>query len=211
MDPEMFILMLPVFPLEFILAKAIAAFVIGVAGGFAVQSFAGNTAFLSPLKRRPSGCASGVMRDGQLVWRFWQSHARRKTFLSEVGDTGWFLFKWLALAFLAESLMVAYLPADALVALVEGSGVWTVPVAAAIGVPAYMNGYAAIPMVSALIEMGLPAAAGMAFMLAGGVTSIPAAMSVFALVRWPVFLAYLVLGGSGAIAAGLIYRAAIGA
>ena len=47
----------------------------------------------------------------------------------------------------------------------------------------------------------------MAFLLAGGVTSIPAAIAVYALARPPVFLAYLVFAFSGAFAAGLIFGA----
>jgi hypothetical protein len=43
--------------------------------------------------------------------------------------------------------------------------------------------------------------------VAGGVTSIPAAMAVFALVRRPVFLWYLALGLTGSLAAGVAYQA----
>jgi uncharacterized membrane protein YraQ (UPF0718 family) len=76
-----------------------------------------------------------------------------------------------------------------------------------VGVPAYLNGYAAIPTVSALVDMGMAPGAGLAFMVAGGVTSIPAAMAVFALVRRPVFLWYLALGLTGSLAAGVAYQA----
>jgi len=206
MDPEMFILMLPVFPLEFVLVKGMAAFALGLAGGWAIRFLMHMPAFNSPLKHAPSGCATGVMKESPVVWRFWNVPSRREAFFGESRSTGWFLFKWLTLAFLVESLMVAYLPADGLASVVGDNPFWAVPTAAAVGVPAYLNGYAAIPTVSALIDLGLPAGAGLAFMLAGGVTSIPAAMSVYALVRWPVMLAYLALGGLGAVAAGLAYQ-----
>jgi uncharacterized membrane protein YraQ (UPF0718 family) len=48
-------------------------------------------------------------------------------------------------------------------------------------------------------------AAGMTFLLAGGATSIPAAIAVFALVRWPVFVAYLGFALVGSVLAGLAY------
>jgi len=51
--------------------------------------------------------------------------------------------------------------------------------------------------------------AGLAFMVAGGVTSIPAAMAVCALVKRPVFLWRLALGLSGLLAVGLVYQAYI--
>jgi hypothetical protein len=78
-----------------------------------------------------------------------------------------------------------------------------------VGVPAYLNGYAAIPTVSALIDMGMAPGAALTFMVAGGVTSIPAAMAVFALVKRPVFALYLVLGLTGSMLVGFAYQAVI--
>ncbi len=45
----------------------------------------------------------------------------------------------------------------------------------------------------------------MALMIAGGVTSIPAAIAVFALARIPVFLTYIGFAFVGSILAGLTY------
>ena len=47
--------------------------------------------------------------------------------------------------------------------------------------------------------------AGMAFLLAGGVTSIPAAIAVYALARPPVFVAYLAFAFLGSLSAGLLF------
>ena len=65
-----------------------------------------------------------------------------------------------------------------------------------------LNGYAAIPLVAGLIEKWMVPGAAMAFMVAGGVTSIPAAMGVHALVRRDVFFSYLLFGLSAALLAG---------
>ena len=46
------------------------------------------------------------------------------------------------------------------------------------GIPAYLNSYATIPLVADLIEKGMVPGTVMAFMVTGGVTSIPAAMGV---------------------------------
>jgi len=73
-------------------------------------------------------------------------------------------------------------------------------------VPAYLNGYAALPLVGGLIEQGMAPGAGMAFLVAGGVTSIPAAMAVWALARPPVFGLYIALSLSGAFATGLLFQ-----
>ena len=96
-------------------------------------------------------------------------------------------------------------PPNWVVQAVGGSGWLPVVVATFVGVPAYLNGYAALPLVGGLIEQGMAPGAGMAFLLAGGVTSIPAAIAVYALARLPVFLAYLSFAFIGAVTTGLLY------
>jgi hypothetical protein len=41
----------------------------------------------------------------------------------------------------------------------------------------YLNGYAALPLVDGLMEQGMAPGAGMAFLVAGGVSSLPAAIA----------------------------------
>ena len=60
--------------------------------------------------------------------------------------------------------------------------------------------------VGGLIEQGMSPGAGLAFLVAGGVTSIPAALAVWALARPPVFALYIALSLSGAFAAGLLFH-----
>ena len=211
MDPEMFVLMAPVMGLEFTIAKTLAAFMIGLAAGFATHALTRRAVFADPLRPFDAGCggcgAPGLGDSPEIVWAFWRDGRRRALFGAEARTTGWFLFKWLTLAFVLESLMVAYVPAEAVARYLGGDSVWAIPAAAVVGVPAYLNGYAAIPTVSALVDMGMAPGAGLAFMVAGGVTSIPAAMAVFALVKRPVFLWYLALGLGGSLAAGGAYQA----
>ena len=68
------------------------------------------------------------------------------------------------------------------------------PFSPTIGIPAYLNGYAVIPLVAGMIEKGMVPGTVMAFMVAGGVTSIPAAMGVHALVRRNVFFSGFIFG-----------------
>ena len=72
--------------------------------------------------------------------------------------------------------------------------------------PKKLNGYAALPLVGGLIGQGMAPGAGMAFLIAGGVTSIPAAMAVWALARPPVLGLYIVLSLGGALGAGLMFQ-----
>ena len=74
--------------------------------------------------------------------------------------------------------MIKYLPADLIVTLVGGQGFFTIFTAAVFGAPAYLNGYAAVPLVDALMNQGMSKGAAMSFMIAGGISSIPAAIAV---------------------------------
>ena len=102
--------------------------------------------------------------------------------------------------------MMAHLPADAIATYLGGEPLQAIPLSVVLGVPAYLNGYAAIPLIGGLMELGMAPGAALAFLVAGGVTSLPAAMAVFALVRKGVFAWYLVLSGTGALAAGFAYQ-----
>ena len=93
--------------------------------------------------------------------------------------------KWLLLAFSLESLMVVWLPAEVIAANLGGEAGLAIPLAVVLGVPAYLNGFAAVPLIGELMSMGMAPGAALAFLVAGGVTSLPAAMAVFALVRAP--------------------------
>ena len=141
-------------------------------------------------------------------WRFWEEADRRERFVRDSLGTGGFLLKWLTVAFLAESLMMAYVPAESVAAVLGGDSAFAIPLAAVVGVPAYMNGYAAIPLISGLLEMGMSNGAALAFATAGAVSCIPAAIAVWALVRRSVFVLYLALGLGGAILSGFLYQVA---
>ena len=114
----------------------------------------------------------------------------------------------MTLAYILEATMVHYVPAD-LVAGALGDGTGSVVVGALVGAPAYLNAYAAPPLVAGLMEQGMGPGAAMAFMVAGGVSSLPAMVAVWSLVRRPVFAAYLGLGFLGAVIVGTAFGALV--
>jgi uncharacterized membrane protein YraQ (UPF0718 family) len=197
----------------FATAKTLAAIGLGLLGGYATMAVANAGWLAEPL--RPGigdgGCAaSSVRKAAPVAWAFWREEARVGRFWRDAGNATNFLGKWLTLAFILESLMLAYVPADLVSEAVGGNGLAPIFVATLVGVPAYLNGYAALPLVSGLVTQGMAPGAALAFLVAGGVTSIPAAIAVFALVKKPVFLLYLGLALSGSLAAGLIFQLWLG-
>ncbi|MGM0583095.1 MAG: permease [Pseudomonadota bacterium] len=211
MDPAMFAMTTGALGLDFALAKTAAAVGLGLLGGFGALWLGRGGWLADPL--RPGvgngGCGGAKMRDPRPpVWTFWRDPARRATFAAEARKTSLFLGKWLTLAFLIESLMLAWVPAEWVAGAVGGDGVASVALATLVGVPAYLNGYAALPLVSGLMQQGMAPGAGLAFLVAGGVSSIPAAIAVWALAKRRVFALYLGFALTGSLAAGLLFQAA---
>lgn len=192
----------------FAIAKAVAAVCLGLFGGFVMLVLMRQGAFSHPLRtyQRSGCCGSGPKLDGRPEWRFWQDPARITHFRAEFLSNGLFLLKWLALAYVLEALLVHYVPADLIARLVGGTGIVPIATAALVGMPAYLNSYVAPPLLAGLVEQGMSVGAAMAFMIAGGVSSIPAMAAVWSLVKPGVFAAYLMLGVSGAILAGLVFQ-----
>ena len=210
MDPSMFVLTVGTLGTGFAVYKTFAAVAIGLLGGFGTWALQSAGTLQTPLREGVGngGCGASAVRGPKpVVWRFWEDRERRQKFRDNAFFNLNFLGKWLTLAFFLESLMVAYVPADLIVGLVGGDSVVPVLIATLVGVPAYLNGYAALPLVGGLIDQGMAPGAGMAFLLAGGVTSIPAAIAVYALARPPVFAAYLGFAIVGSLVLGLLFNA----
>ncbi len=209
MDPSMFALTTGVLGLEFAIAKTLAAVGLGVFGGAITELMLRSGGLTNPLRDGVGngGCGGSAVRQCKPVaWKFWTDAERLHKFWREALKTTLFLAKWLTLAFILESLMLAYLPAQWVSSALGGSGMSAIALASLVGVPAYLNGYAALPLVSGLVDQGMASGAGLAFLVAGGVTSLPAAIAVFALVKRQVFGLYIGLSLSGAFLAGLLFQ-----
>jgi len=211
-DPSMFALTVGTLGLDFAVAKTVAAFAIGVAGG-ALTGALTRTVFADPL--RPGvgdgGCGGDVARTTKAIdWAFWRVESRTAVFGREMRRTTLFLGKWLIIAFALEALMLRHLPSEWVGGLLGGDSVLAIPLATLVGVPAYLNGYAALPVVEGLLAQGMAPGAALAFMVAGGITCIPAMVAVFALMRVRVFAAYVGFALAGSLLAGLAFQAALG-
>ncbi len=209
MDPAMFTITWGEIGLGFALGKTLAAVGLGMIGGFLTLIFARSPVFVDPLREKPQvgGCC-GVQKpfSAKPQWKFWHEAERREKFRETWLENAVFLFKWLLLAYLFEGLMLRYVPAETISQTLGGDGLGTIFLAALVGMPAYLNGYAAVGLVSGLLDQGMSQGAAMSFVLAGGVSCIPAAIAVWALVKPRVFAAYLGFALIGSITAGMLWN-----
>lgn len=214
MDPPMFVITTSALGVEFAAAKTLAAVAFGLTGGFIVSLLCRRSVLLdTPLRTdNPvscgSCCGSSSPFAGTVDWRFWRSSERLTVFGNTALENALFLLKWLALAYLIEALMVRYLPAEWIAGALGGDGLQPIALGTLLGGPAYLNGYAAVPLVAGLLDQGMSQGAAMAFMLAGSVSCIPAAIAVWALVIPRVFALYIMLGLGGSFAAGVVWNLA---
>lgn len=210
MDPPMFIITSSALGVDFAIAKTIAAVCFGLFGGFAVMAFNRTALFTDPLREtaQAGGCGCGTNPfTGKPVWAFWSDPERVQMFRTTAVSNALFLLKWLTLAYTIEAVMVRYVPAEWIANILGGEGFGPILLGALVGGPAYLNGYAAAPLVGGLIGQGMSQGAAMSFMMAGSVSCIPAAIAVWALVKPKVFLAYIGFGFTGSLMAGLLWAA----
>lgn len=211
MDPAMFAITAGALGYEFAIGKALTAIAIGILGGFGAKLFAKSVVFADPLREKPQigGCC-GVKApfSAKPVWAFWGHADRIDAFRSAALTNFFFLTKWLALAYVIESLMLTYVPAEWIAHVLGGNGAGPILLGALVGMPAYLNGYAAVELVSGLLAQGMAPGAAMSFVIAGGVSCIPAAIAVWALVKPRVFAAYIGFALIGAVLAGFAWSAA---
>lgn len=201
---------------EFAVGKAISAVFLGLLGGFGVKMMMNSNSFRNPLKTKSgSSCESGACGvekplGGKAEWKFWEHTENRTIFREQTIENSLFLFKWLSLAYILEALLILYVPASLIGSIVGGDGFGPIVLGALVGMPAYLNSYAAPPLVAGLMEQGMSIGSAMAFMVAGAISSIPAMTAVWSLVNKKVFAAYLGFGVSGAILFSSIFALIMG-
>jgi len=209
-DPPTLLITAAALGWPFAVGKALSAIGLGLLGGFGIRALLATGALANSLRPRPNtGCCAARRRTGPPAWRFWREPQGPRIFRDEAVANAAFLIKWLTLAYVLEALLVRYLPAELVAGVAGGDGVGPVVLGALAGMPAYLNGYVAPPMLAGLIAQGMSDGAAMAFLVAGAVSCIPAMAAVWALVRPPLFALYLGFGLIGAVAAGLVFGAVV--
>ncbi|MAT97968.1 MAG: hypothetical protein CL608_12550 [Anaerolineaceae bacterium] len=116
------------------------------------------------------------------------------------------VLRFMLLAFVLEALIIRYVPAEWITNLLGQQNPLAILFAALIGVPVYTSNLAALPMVSGLLAQGMNPAAGLAFLVAGPTTTLPAMTAVWQLASRRVFVLYVAFALIGAVVAGYVYQ-----
>lgn len=109
---------------------------------------------------------------------------------------------YMGVAFLLEAVIERYVPQHLIAGLLGKESALAVPFATLIGIPFYTTELSALGIVSGLMTQGMTAAAALAFLVGGGVTTLPAMAAVWGIVRPRIFALYLGFCVAGSLLAG---------
>ncbi|NQW10377.1 MAG: permease [Alphaproteobacteria bacterium] len=207
-DPAMLAATVAMLGLPMALGKTIVAFAMGVFGGAITHRLATRRWVMEPLRRRaalPGDQNTGSCAAAGFRAAFWRDPSRRRRFVVEIVSTGRLVLICLSFAFVAEYALKDLLPPNAMAAYVGGDTPWAIPLAVFVGSPIYLDGYAALPLVRGMIDLGMSQGAAMAFLVSGGVVSIWGAIAIFPVIQFKPFLLYLTIAVLGSLMAGYGY------
>ncbi len=233
MDPEIFMLSVATIGWKLSVWRLVATFVISIGGGIITHLAQKNGFFgesvlrtgrsvqlaailpkrsgnvtvnccvpvteLVPAIQSGSGCqcSTGVpVKEPSLAQRI----------LKESWKSFFLVAKFMALAFLINALIKFYVPENLITGWIGGDSPFSVLIAALIGIPFYTTNLTALPLVSGLISLGMNPGAVLAFLIAGPVTTLPAMMAVWGIVKPRVFFMFLAFGLMGSVFFGYLYN-----
>ncbi len=207
MDPEIFMLSVASIGWKLSLWRLVATFVISLAAGVLTQLAQVKGLFGDSVLKQATIVASDSKENCgcSQVQDVPKSSLNRKIF-SESLKSLLLVAKFMTLAFFINALIQFYLPADSIKNIIGGDSPWSVFIATLVGIPFYTTNLTALPLVSGLISLGMNKGAALAFLIAGPVTTLPAMMAVWGIVKPKVFFAFLSFGLLGSMLFGILFN-----
>ena len=220
MSPDAFFITVGQLGWTWALWKLAAAALVGLAGGFSAlwlvrrgildgTSFRVEKMYDSPGKVRPgfedivnAGCFAHAGEEGGVVER----ESRLRFFIDRFRDMGLLVGKFLVPALAIQAAMTYYLPTNVVEPLLGRESTLSVLFAALIAIPLPLPQVAAPALIKSLLAAGMSPGAGMAILVGGPVTSIPALSALAGVYDRRAFALYVGLGVTAALAAGYLFQ-----
>jgi uncharacterized membrane protein YraQ (UPF0718 family) len=208
-DPAMFAVTWAVLGPAFAIGKTLAAFALGIFAGTGTALLIRTDMVQRPLRTlsKVDGGQCGVTMPTGFSFRIWQDPARMRAFRADIFSMTRLVTLCLTFAFAAEFLLRDLLPPHLLAAYVGDDSALAIPLAVMVGAPMYLDGYAAIPLVRGLLDLGMSPGAAMAFLVSGGAVSVWGVMAVVAVLRPPTIALFVTLAVVGSLAIGYAFAA----
>ncbi len=97
------------------------------------------------------------------------------------------------------------IPASWVASVFGGGNIYSVPLAATMGLPLYINSEASLPLIKSLLDHGMSQGAALAFLISGAGTSIGAITGALTIARWRVIGLVVAVLWAGAILSGFVF------
>jgi uncharacterized protein len=210
-SPEELFYSAGLFGWPFALTFFAASIVLGLAGGL-VGGFLDSRGWLRNQSHMPASCSTCVPVPvvslsgcGCSSPAPEKSKPSLKDYLKTTLTNGkQLLVMFLGFAFIG-NLLNALIP-SAWITTIFGSGrVYSVPLAATLGLPFYINTEASLPLIRAMLASGMSQGAAMAFLIAGAGTSVGAVAGALTIARWRVVGTVVTVLWIGAIVFGYLF------
>ena len=200
MNPNLFVLTAGAMGLEMALLRTLAAFLLGSVAGYTARW----------LIRKERLFPDQVIRDsGQFSLDQFSGATAERTvsgFLLELYKMTRYVSKYFFLALVFAAAIKIGVNPDAVVRLFGGNSFFSVAISTGAGVPFYVCGGAAIPVVQQLADLGMSKGAVLAYFISGPVTKISNLVILQTIFRRTILIQYLAIGILGALVFGLLYN-----
>ncbi len=203
-DPLMFILTWTVINPSMAFARLASAIILGILCGVTIDSLERKGLLMEDAVQDVIGkpgtkdeVAKKGEKDGKLVNRLREA-------LTLMWMSAKYPGRYFLIAIVLAAVMATYVPRDVIVRYM-GTGHTSIVIAAIMGIPLYMCGGGAIPLVDQFMSMGMDNGAALTFLVVGPATRIAPMITVFSLVRRRIFLVYFLVVLLGGMALGFFY------
>ncbi|MCC6758052.1 MAG: permease [Candidatus Omnitrophica bacterium] len=116
------------------------------------------------------------------------------------------IWVWVLVGVAIGSVIHNYVPQDAIQALMQRTGIFSVPIATLIGVPMYGSCAAIVPVAVVLFQKGIPLGTALAFMMAVAALSLPEAIMLRRAMKLRLILAFFGITTLAIIVIGYLFN-----
>lgn len=200
MNPNLFVLTAGAMGIEMALLRTVAAFLLGITAGYTTRWLINKQRLFPETVIRKGGQFSVDQFSGKTKERSVSG------FLLELYKMTRYVSKFFLLALVFAAGLKILINPDAIVRLFGDNNFLSVVLTTSAGVPFYVCGGAAIPVVQQLLELGMSKGAVLAYFISGPVTKISNLLILQTIFKSSILIQYLVIGILGALVSGLLYN-----
>lgn len=120
------------------------------------------------------------------------------------------IWLWVLVGVALGAFIHNYVPQESIHRVMEATGLFSVPIATALGVPMYGSCAAIVPVAVVLFEKGIPLGTALAFMMAMAALSLPEAVMLRRVMRLPLIGIYFAITAAAIVLTGYLLNALAG-